>query len=197
VELAKIRKVPMSAGNFSGRTRELEDVFFRQRDEELLRALREQAAVQERKKSLADVSGISDDRLLNHLHELDVSGETLAAVSLVPLIVVAWADGSIDAKERSAVLTAAEEQGLEKSHPGHQLLERWLERKPEPRLLEAWKGYVSALSETLDDAEVEAIKAKILGRARAVAEAAGGLLGLGSKVSKAEQAVLDDLEKAF
>jgi hypothetical protein len=36
-----------------------------------------------------------------------------------------------------------------------------------------------------------------MGRARAVAEASGGILGLGSKISKQEAQVLEDMERAF
>ncbi|NLX95144.1 MAG: hypothetical protein GXY83_03100 [Rhodopirellula sp.] len=187
----------MSTGGFSGRTRELQDVFFKQRDEQLLQALREQAATKEAKKALADATGILDEHLIDHLHALGVSDETLAAVTLIPLITMAWADGNIDARERRAVLAAAEEQGLAAGHPGHQLLERWLERKPEPRLLEAWKSYVLALGENLGATDRNELKREILARARGVAEAAGGLLGFGGKVSKAEQAALDDLEKSL
>ena len=50
---------------------------------------------------------------------------------------------------------------------------------------------------TLRESARGALKEDLLGRARAVAEAAGGLLGFGNKVSKSEQAVLDDLEEAF
>ena len=135
--------------------------------------------------------------MLGQLVDLDVSSETLAALSLVPLIAVAWADGSLDAKERQAVLAAAEQLGLETKHPGYQLLERWLKQKPDKKLLAAWKGYAATLSQTLSEAAKEALKEELLGRGRAVAEAAGGLLGFGNKVSKSEQAVLDDLERAF
>ena len=41
------------------------------------------------------------------------------------------------------------------------------------------------------------MREKILGRARAVAEAAGGILGFGSKISPEEEVVLAELEKAF
>ena len=41
------------------------------------------------------------------------------------------------------------------------------------------------------------LKSDLLGRARTVAEAAGGILGLGSKVSKSEQAMLEELAHAF
>ena len=187
----------MQKGGFGGRRNELEEKFFAQRDMELLQALREKAATQGRKKALADASGIQDEDLIEQLDQFGVSGETLAALSLVPLIAVAWADGAIDAKERQAVLAAAEQKGMEKDHAGYQLLQRWLEQKPDVKLLEVWRVYVGALSPTLSDTARDALKEDLLGRARAVAAAAGGLLGLGNKVSKSEQAVLTELEGAF
>ena len=187
----------MSTSGFGGRKRELEEAFFREHDEELIKALRKAEATKERKKALADASGITDEGLLDRLHEHDVCSETIAALSLIPLIAVAWADESIDVKERGAVLSAAEKKGLARDHSGYQMLESWLKKKPDKRLLALWKDYVAALSETLGADAKSALKEDLLGRARAVAEAAGGLLGLGSKVSKSEQAVLDDLEEAF
>jgi len=41
------------------------------------------------------------------------------------------------------------------------------------------------------------MRERVLGRARSVAEAAGGFLGLGSKVSEAEEQVLDELDLAL
>jgi len=187
----------MSSGGFSGRKSELEDKFFAERDQELLRALREKTALRERKQALAEASGIADEDLLDQLQQLDVGAETLAALSLVPLVAVAWADRTLDPKERQAVLSAAEEKGIGPEHPGYPLLERWLEKRPAPALLATWKDYVAALSGTLSESAHKALKQDLLGRARAVAEAAGGLLGLGSRVSKPEQAVLEELEQAF
>ncbi len=187
----------MKKDSISGRRREMEDKFFLERDKELLQALREQTARKERKQALADASGISDDELLGQLDELDIGSETLAALSLIPLIAVAWADGSIDAKERQAVLTAAEQRGIGAGEPGHELLEGWLNKRPDPALLAVWKDYVGVLCRALDEAAGTALKQDLLGRARGVAETAGGLLGFGNKVSKSEQAMLDELEQAF
>ncbi len=187
----------MGMGSFGGRGKEMEEKFFRDRDRELLLALREKEKSKERKKALADASGIDDDQLLDQLAGLDISSETLAALSLIPLIAVAWADGTIDEKERTAVMAAAEQNGMDKEHPGHELLEQWLQQKPDAALLTTWKDYVAAILESLDAAAGNALKEDLLGRARAVAEAAGGLLGFGNKTSKTEQAVLNELEQAF
>lgn len=181
----------------SGGRSELEEKFFTARDQELLQALREKVASKERKKALAEASGIANEKLLDQLDELEVRGETLAALALVPLIAVAWADGSLDAKERQAVLAAAEQKGIAPGQTGYQLLARWLEQEPDEKLLAVWKGYAATFLQSLSEPARVALKNDLLGRARAVAEAAGGLLGLGNKVSKSEQAVLDELEEAF
>ena len=43
----------------------------------------------------------------------------------------------------------------------------------------------------------EALKSDLLRRARDMAEASGGILGLGSKISKAEMDTLEELADAF
>jgi hypothetical protein len=187
----------MTNGGLAGRRNELEEQFFTARDQQLLQALREEAAAKARKEALSEASGIADHALLDQLHELDVCHETVAALSLVPLIAVAWADRSVDAKERDAVLAAAEQTGLEQGHPGYRMLQRWLEKEPDVRLLDIWKAYVAELSQSLDAASSRVLKERLLGRARAVAEASGGILGFGNKVSKPEEAVLSELEQAF
>ena len=187
----------MKKGSISALKRDLEDRFFLERDMELLQALREETASKEKKQALSDTSGIADEDLLCHLIEIQVSHETVAALSLIPLIVVAWADGNVDINERKAVLCAAQRSGIDKEHAGYQLLDCWLKNKPDDKLLAIWKDYVATLSLKLDEASRGTLKEGLLGRARTVAEAAGGILGLGNKVSKPEQAVLDELERAF
>lgn len=187
----------MNKGSFSGRKSELEEKFFLERDRALLQALREKTALKQRREALSSASGITDGELLDQLDELEVSAETVAALTLIPLIVVAWADGNVDVKERRAVLDAAEQKGIDADHPAHQLLQQWLKRKPDAKLLAIWKEYIGSLSQSLDSAAKTALKTDLLGRARAVAETAGGLLGLGNKVSKSEQTALNDLEEAF
>lgn len=187
----------MGIDGFAGRRNELEEKFFREKDMELIRAMREKTATMERKKALAEASGIEHEDLLHQLDQLQISAETLAALSMVPLVAVAWADGKLDDKERAAVMASAEEFGLKDGHPGHDLLEAWLRQKPDKQLSGIWYDYINALCEVLTPEGKAELYEDLLGRTRAVAEATGGLLGLGNKVSKAEQAVLDELARAF
>jgi hypothetical protein len=127
-----------------------------------------------RKEALAAASGITDDAVLDRLAAFNLGADTLAALSVAPLVVVAWADGGIDDKERSAVLAGAAEAGLGRQDVGHQLLDRWLREAPPRNLLATWTDYIRAISAALDDEGRRALRADLLGRARRVAEAAGG-----------------------
>lgn len=187
----------MAKDGFAGRSSELEEKFFRAKDQELIRALREKTATMERKKALAEASGIQHEELLHQLDQLKISAETVAALSLVPLVAVAWADGKLDDKERAAVLAAAEQAGLKEDHPGYRLLESWLNQKPDKRLSDVWYDYIGVLCDNLTPQAKTELSKQLVGRARAVAEATGGLLGLGSKISRSEQTVLEKLARAF
>jgi len=141
--------------------------------------------------------GIEDAAVLDKLIELELTAETVAAISLTPLVEVAWADGKVDAKERAAVLQTARDFGLTRHDVSYLLLEGRLGERPGAELIETWKSYVRLLARILDRATIEVVREEILGRARKVAEASGGLLGLGSKVSASERAKLDELAQAF
>lgn len=187
----------MPSDFLSDRKAGLENAFFAKQDAELRRRMAENDAKQARKAALREVSGIRDESTLDKLLALDITSETLAVMSLVPLVAVAWADGALEAAERAAILRAAEASGLSKQSPSYELLDGWLAKRPPPDLTTAWKQYVTAVIATLDGSGRMSLRTEIVGRARSVAEAAGGFLGLTARISDAEQRVLHDLEQAF
>jgi hypothetical protein len=139
--------------------------------------------------------GLRDAAVLRRFEKLGLTPETVAAISLTPLVLVAWANGSVDEKERAAVLEAAESYDLPSTDLSHLLLQRRLAEKPDRDLLETWRAYVRTLAAALDRKTLAIVRSEIMGRARRVAEASGGILGLGSKISHAERSVLDHLER--
>ncbi len=174
----------------------MQDAFFRKEDEKLIENLRIMRKLTETREALRNVSGITDEHLLNRLVELNVRPETLASFALIPLIEVAWADGSIDPKEKAAFLKAADSIGMGFGSVDYQLLEEWSAIRPEPALFTAWEQFAADLCRNLGAADKTCLAADIIGHAKVVAAASGGLLGMGS-VSKEEKAVLDRLEKAL
>jgi hypothetical protein len=175
----------------------LEEAFFAKKDQELLQRLRELDKVRRTKEALSAASGITDELVLERVAALDLDSDTLAALSLVPLVAVAWADGSISDSERRSAFSRAAEMGLSRQDISHRLFERWLAEPPPPALLAVWKDYIKALSATRDGEGKDALREGVLSRARIVAEAAGGFLGIGGKISPAEERVLKELERAF
>jgi hypothetical protein len=177
--------------------KDLEDSFFHKEDEKLIERMRAMKKMKETKENLAKVSGIANDEILQKMVDLNISPDIAASLAIVPLVEVAWADGSIDDRERTAVLRAAPKAGVNKGTIDHVLIEQWLSHRPGPHMLDAWIHYMSGLCEKLSPKERAELKSEILGHARAVAEAAGGLLGLGPKISRSEKEMLDKLSSAF
>lgn len=175
----------------------LEDEFFRKQDQKLIDRQRELRQLERTRESLARVSGIQDPTVLQRFVDLRIGPETLAALAMIPLIEVAWADGDVDAKEREAILAAARAEQTPEGGLDLTLLEEWLRERPPASMLEAWKVYVQGLLQGLPGDEAARLQSSLLDRARSVAEASGGLLGLGKKVSAKEEAVLRKLEQAF
>lgn len=179
------------------RKKALEESFFARENARLLEQLKTEKGTHETRQALAKVSGIKSDEILEKLCALGINSDTWTAVSIAPLVEIAWADGKVDDSERQAVLSGAEANGIISGSPGYQLLESWLAHRPDGRLLEVWGAFIVGLCAELGEHERESLKKQILGRARSVAEATGGFLGLGSKISNEEEIILAELAKAF
>ncbi len=187
----------MSESILSARRAGLEEAFFARHNEELRQKMLAADAAKFRKDALAAATGIVDETVLARLEQLQIGTGTLAALTLVPMVLVAWADGTISADERRAILAGADQAGMATDSPGHQLLEAWLHVRPAPALFQAWKDYVHALTQTLDASERQSLEASVLAQAHKVAAATGSFLGLTSPISTAENALLRELAHTF
>jgi hypothetical protein len=178
------------------RGRALENQFYEKENQEKLAAMKQKLDAQRSKDELRKASGMSDDAVLDRLVTLGLRANTNAALSLVPLIQVAWADGTIQDNERTAILQGAHGKGLEEGTDGYDLLQTWLQRQPGDELFTTWEAYIKALAAQLNDEQNRLLKNQIVGFAKMVAAAAGGILGFG-KVSSTEEQVLNRIEAAF
>jgi hypothetical protein len=178
------------------RGRALENQFYEKENQEKLTAMKDKLDAQRSKDELRKASGMSDDAVLEQLVTLGMRANTIAALSLVPLIQVAWADGTIQDNERTAILQGAHGKGLEEGSDGYELLQSWLKRQPGDELFTAWEAYIKALATQLNDEQNRLLRNQIVGFAKMVAASAGGILGFG-KVSASEETVLHRIEAAF
>ena len=187
----------MSDSVLAARRAGLEEAFFARHNEELRQKMLQADAEKFRREALSAATGIVDDAVLERLMALQIGTGTLAALTLVPMVLVAWADGAISAEERRAVLAGANEAGLADGGPALELLEAWLHLRPAPALFQAWKDYVLALTHALTPAERRSLEASVLAQAHKVAAATGSFLGLTSPISATENALLRELAHSF
>jgi hypothetical protein len=178
------------------RGKALENQFYEKENQDKLAAMKSKLDSQRTKEELRKASGMTDDAVLDKLVHLGLRANTIAALSLVPLIQVAWADGAIQDNERTAILQGAHGKGLEQGTDGYELLQTWLQKRPSDELIEAWEAYIKALASQLNDEQRRLLKNQIVGFAKMVAAAAGGFLGIG-RVSASEEKVLARIEAAF
>jgi hypothetical protein len=178
------------------RAHALEEAFFNKQNQDLLDKLRARDVAKQQKSDLTAVTGIEDATVLDELVALGLDSTKLVALTLAPLVLMAWRDGKIGSHERAAVLRAAEERGFTQGSLIFQMVEGWLDTRPDPSLKHAWAGYVKSLRAKLPQEAYAALKADILERARRVAHLTGGVLGV-LATSRAEKALLAEIEAAL
>lgn len=132
---------------------------------------------------------MNDLELIAELHRLGLDADSFRAVTLLPLVEVAWADKTVQAQERKAILAIAK---------GHDLLtgkaatvvEGWLEKRPSDETFELGRRLVATLAhrKTGLGADVpEHVIDTIVELCAVVAESAGGLFGVLFTVSADER----------
>ncbi|MBX3416438.1 MAG: hypothetical protein KF851_02450 [Pirellulaceae bacterium] len=174
----------------------LEELFFQKQNQMLLEQMRKQLENEAIRETLVQVTGIEDVKVIDHIAEAGITGESIVALSLVPLLFVAWADGVVQPNEKEAILKAAAETNIDQGSLAYQLLESWLKHEPAHDLLDAWKEYIREVRRVANVTAFNQIKATVLRRADDVAKSAGGFLGMAA-ISVSEQKVLDELAQAF
>ncbi len=175
---------------------DLNEKFFAELDKQLLSDLRHDLEHADEAKALAVATGIVDTKVLDELVALHVTPETLAAFRMIPLLAVAWSDRKLDREERDILLDAASRRGMQPGSPSYRMLDEWMERPPAPQLMTAWLDYVEEICDSLSPTAISVLRSEVVGQAEMVAQAAGGIFGIGS-VSKEEKDVLKTIRDAF
>ena len=182
---------------FELREAAFEAEYFRRKDAELVGKLKAVFHKKIEKQSIREATGITDEQLLDRLVALNLSGELMTAFELLPIIEVAWADGEVDERERRAILSAAQEQGIEEGSRAYEMLERRLREGPQEDARKIWFLYAEALRKTLSPQELETFRNDLLDVCRRVAAASGGLLNISFTVSANEKRVIDAVSRAL
>lgn len=134
--------------------------------------------------------------LVATMNELGVDKSAHKVLGLLPLVYVAWADGKVQRAERESILHAASEMGWLEGG-GDAVLERWLSAPPTEAQLRAGIAILNHLGkDQAGDVDADDLHMLLL-LCKDVAEAAGGLFGLGGAQSTKEISALETIAEAL
>lgn len=172
--------------------RDEEETYFKQREIEQRRKLREklEAAAHElaEKHAIAQSLQTTDLSLAERIKALGFSGATAQVFDLLPLVHVAWADGTVQKGERAAILKVLEVRGMPHGSEGFELLESLLEERPSDEYM---SESLAVLKELVGQGG--GAKPDVVALCEQVASSAGGFLGIVGKVSDEERKLIDEI----
>jgi DnaJ-domain-containing protein 1 len=174
-----------------------EEEYFHRKEQELKSRLRQKAQAETERRGLAEAVGIENEKILDVLKEMGFDRETVRLLFLVPILQVAWSDGSLSAQERALILEAARLHGIVEGHAAHARLQKWLEARPGPEVFNRALRVIRELMSFQQAGSREELGRKLVDACQRVAAASGGFLGLGSKTSSEEKAVLQRVSEAI
>ena len=110
-----------------------EEVYFLHREQELRERMRKsletKAEESRKKRELGENLGIDDEALIDRLRTLGIEGPGVRLLHLLPLVHVAWSDGTVSDAERRTIMRVVRAHGAE---PGSEAKSS-LSRKFRPR----------------------------------------------------------------
>ena len=172
------------------RSRMSEEDYFRRKEQELIDKLRKKTDAETHRKGLAEAVGLENEQIVDVLGEMGFDRATVVVLFLVPLLEVAWSDGSISDRERTLILEAAHAHGVREGTPGHAKLNEWLAAKPPQQLVGRALQVIRDIMAFQSTDARQATAGKLVDACERIAAASGGFLGLGSKISPEEAAVM-------
>jgi hypothetical protein len=129
---------------------------------------------------------MNDEQLEHALAHLGIDRLTARTLAALPLVQVAWADGSIQQREADTITRLADERfGI--GEEGALLLQDWLKYRPSNNYFELGLNTLQALSSDPEFANIDADE--IIEGAKSVAKAAGGLFGFYSITGEEASAI--------
>jgi hypothetical protein len=178
---------------FDDRRKAQEEGYFRKKEQELIEQMRKRAEAEKERADISEVSGIVDTELLQSLQDLGLTRETVLLLHLVPLVHMAWVDGDVSTRERDLIFDVAAARGVVEGSVAHEKLGEWLSRRPAEDLFEKSMEIIGILIENQSDAAPKDL-VELVSR---VANASGGILGLGRRVSGDEKALIERIASTF
>lgn len=168
---------------------EEEEKYFKQQElaardakrRELERAAKEAAE----RRAVAVTLATDDESLVDRLRELGFDGDTARVLDLLPLVHVAWADGSVTGRERASIMKIVESRGIAEDSEAWLLVTALLEKKPSQHFLDETLHLLRALGGER--------ASSVLDLSAQIAASSGGLFGFGGRISDEERRLIEHI----
>lgn len=183
----------MSMNVLNRRGSALEDDYFRHIEQQQLERLRRREESEHERERLSIALGITDQVLLEELRELSFSPETAVLLELVPMVEMAWAEGSVQGCERKEIVGAVRRRGVESNSAAYKQLAGWLEHRPSDEFFARSRRAIKSMLQQLPSGERELRLQSLLAGTYRVAKASGGVgfFSVGNRVCREEEATYD------
>jgi len=167
-----------------------EEEYFHRMDSELIQEMRERAAREEEHQRMAETSRIEDPRIIEALEKLGYTHTTIVLLELVPLVELAWSDGSVSPAERNWILSFAREHAIAEDTPAWRQLTSWLDHCPSAAFFEGTWRAIEAHAAFLPAPERAAARKAMIQVCTDFAIATCQRFGWGSRICAAKQHLL-------
>lgn len=183
----------MSTEAFEERGHSLEEDYFRRMERQQLEALRLREQLARERELLAEATGIRNDALLEELRALGYTPQTTPLLELVPLVEMAWAEGSVQGRERKMIFDTARGRGIGSESEAFKQLGEWLEHRPSNDFFARSLELCNAVLRRLPAGERDVRRQSLLADVYKIADAAGGLgfINIGPRVCREEEETFD------
>lgn len=186
----------IAMNSFTRKIHRLEDLHCLKIERELRQQLLLKMSMEQTKQELAEAAHTDDARLIELLLQAGFTAETLPALSLAPIALVAWGSGYVTAEERAVAMQAIFESEISGNQAAIAKFESWLETRPAPNLFYLWANITTDRLARVQPDDLHADAIRISRLAKRVALASGGFMGFGM-ICSGEQVVIDRLRNVF
>ncbi len=170
--------------------RRREDEYFAKKDQELIEKLRRTAAAERAKRDMGATVGLDDPEIIQELHTLGFTTDTVVLLPFIPLVQIAWAEGGVSDAERQLIVKLARSRGIVEGSAADHQLSTWLASRPDAqmftqatRLIRAVLASPAPTSLTADD---------LVTYCERIAAASGGVFGM-KRISAEERTLISKI----
>ncbi len=162
-----------------------EEKYFAAVEADARRRLREDLEHNARDLEVAATLGTDDAAIAAQIRKLGFDGENAKVFDLLPLVHVAWADGTIQRGERAAILKIVTGRGIAPGSDAFRTIEALLEERPPESFMRQSIALLKSVVASRGGKADEIVDLCIQ-----VAAASGGILGLGSRIDETERQLI-------